>query len=250
MASVGSLGRLLAAATELSDAELAVALQGVVSKRPAVREMLFNVWSAEEDAADADGGEADAGATGQPGPASARRTTGAGGGSSSRRRGGTRAKRQGGGARPAAGQAAPNETGGDAAAAAKEPEEEGDATAEARIWDLSRRFAASGGASKVGTEHVLASVVEVFPGAAREALGQKLYEHLVDLLDKSQLQVPPQNGPSGADIVFEQDAQELIARLPLGEPVEAFHMLKDLDDAAAATQLMTMASIFADRADD
>merc|ERR1712061_515317 len=47
MAAMSSITRLLASAAELSDVQLAVTLQSLVSKRPALREVLLNVWHAE-----------------------------------------------------------------------------------------------------------------------------------------------------------------------------------------------------------
>eukprot|EP00445_Apocalathium_hangoei_P070958 CAMPEP_0204128000 /NCGR_PEP_ID=MMETSP0361-20130328/11924_1 /ASSEMBLY_ACC=CAM_ASM_000343 /TAXON_ID=268821 /ORGANISM="Scrippsiella Hangoei, Strain SHTV-5" /LENGTH=139 /DNA_ID=CAMNT_0051080151 /DNA_START=86 /DNA_END=501 /DNA_ORIENTATION=+ len=46
--AVEGISSLLRAAAGLSDVELAVALQGLLSRRPAAREVLARVWRAEE----------------------------------------------------------------------------------------------------------------------------------------------------------------------------------------------------------
>lgn len=112
-----------------------------------------------------------------------------------------------------------------------------------------KRYAAQASASKVGTEHVLAGALEVFPAVAERHFGPALYEQLGDLLDKSQLGPPPPDAPSGERLSTEADAAPLLALWEGGAGPEAlFGAISSLPDQAAATQLLEMAKIFADRA--
>uniref|UniRef100_A0A7S4WF95 Uncharacterized protein n=1 Tax=Alexandrium monilatum TaxID=311494 RepID=A0A7S4WF95_9DINO len=118
-----------------------------------------------------------------------------------------------------------------------------------RILARARCFAAFNSSRTVGTDHLLATGVELFPEAAADALTKPVYEQLVQLLEKSSLEVPPADAPSGENLAIDTDAMELVeGEVGVeGGATELFKALQDLPDAAAAIQLMEMAKIFAVR---
>lgn len=151
------VGRFLAAAGALSDMELAVALQGLLSRRPAVWNVLYTVRCAEANislaasatrAADI---SVDVAGVEAAGPRSAAVPSS--------------------GSRPA------------------------DPAYRLRIG--SRRLAEYYHADVVGTEHVLAAAVAMMPVASMSALGNSMHEHLVELLKKSNLAPPPPGATLG-----------------------------------------------------
>lgn len=267
MAVISSIHHLLAAASELNDIELAVTLQGLLSKRPATREVLLNVWRSEDFVAGRTERNIDLPAVTKPQSANASKGISeencrylfsppernyVGSGESV-----TLPSDEGPGITPDIEPLLCNEhaniavagTGGDEAmaASADQPSTQ-DNTIESKIRDLSRRFAAFGCGAEVGPEHVLAATIETFPSAAEQSFGRGLYVQLVELLDKSQLSVPPPEGPPGTNLPFEEDTEELLAKLPLGDPVETFRLFLTSNDPTAATQLIAMAKIFMEHA--
>lgn len=244
--SVGGTWRLLAAAGELSDAELAVALQGLLCRRPAIRQVLLSVWQAEEAKdslpfdrvgwqavpADVKSDKGDSGA----GPLCSNRPT----------------------QEPPADE---HQLGCEAYCVG------GDAARRVPVLDLRRRvtqYALQSGCFEVGTEHVMAAALEALPEHARAAFGEELMAQLLELLEKSQLAPPPRSGtschdggkPEGAWLPVQEGAVPLLAlllqaALPTGRDenaaAEFFRVVQELPDQASAVQLLEMAKIFAER---
>merc|ERR1712137_1032237 len=126
-------------------------------------------------------------------------------------------------------------------------------------WDLlavaGRIAVQQHGGNHIGTEHILAVAVWYFPYASTRLLGEHLYSHLFQLLSRSRLGDPPLSAPSstlGEEMSVESDAEALLPLLKNAESDDEsadalLKALRELPDAATATQLLEMASVFADR---
>eukprot|EP00747_Dinoflagellata_sp_TGD_P165290 gnl/TRDRNA2_/TRDRNA2_186371_c0_seq1.p1 gnl/TRDRNA2_/TRDRNA2_186371_c0~~gnl/TRDRNA2_/TRDRNA2_186371_c0_seq1.p1 ORF type:complete len:380 (+),score=87.73 gnl/TRDRNA2_/TRDRNA2_186371_c0_seq1:47-1141(+) len=214
-AAAGGVSRFLQASASLSDTELAAGLQALLARRPAVKQALLSVWSAE----DAIGGVQARVEMQAAVPTEA----------------------------PLESQAATPFPGLRAAASVPGPV--------ARLRVATARLAAHSSAKAIGTDHVLAAAVALFPQESSSVLGHALHIQLVDLLEKSRLVAPPADydGPSGESLEVKPKAEALLSRMEAGEKgigiAAVFEELLNLPDADAVAQLLEMARVYAANAD-
>jgi len=126
--------------------------------------------------------------------------------------------------------------------------EEDDGQAANNLLCQARKLAIQSSAKQVGTDHVLAAAVQLYPDQASQTLGPKLIVQLTELLDKSRLGPPTPELPSGAGLQMDQQVEPLLALLSDTTGSLLLQHLQELPDTTAAKQLIEMAKIFTERA--
>lgn len=224
---VEGIQELLSAASSVTDTELAVALQGILCRRPAVREVLLGVWQAEEALL-----AAAPPARHPPPPSPALKAA-------------ARGADDGAGRAPAAralvgGPADPRSPPTDPVC---------------RLRIACRRLAAFHGAKAISSEHVLAAAVATLSEASASAFGSTWHACLVELFERSRL-FPPKSpgGPTGEQLSFEAETEPLFTAMANAGGVGLAHAalfaaFLALPDTAPASQLLEMAKVFAQRKD-
>lgn len=228
----------LGAGNVLGDAELAVAIQGMVAQRPAVRDVLLNVWRAEE-------ASCPRGAS-RPGSPSLLPTAtieiNVGNLSSAQP------------AIPPRLAVGVDAAGGSASAVCSVAHEAVSGSAGVRRAALD--LAAACGAKTVNSQHVLAVATMMFPAEAARVFGDKLCSQLVSLIEKSGLMLPhqgdcaPTKSSMSGDLGFDVDIKALFAVLDrdveIGSsgPSALFAAIQKLPDTSEASQLLKTAKVF------
>lgn len=241
--TVDDAASLLAAAAALADIVLAVTLQGLACRRPAVREALLSVWKAE----DASGSPAAIPST-MPGT---RRVDSTVASSAGPRCGAALGPAQTDvGDIQAAIAAAVDTTLPKAVAAsllqAQPMPLPGDHSAQ--LLARAGCYAVQAGCREVGTEHLLAASAFMWPEDARSVFGADMHQQLQQLLARSGLEEIPADQPPAApeSHTCGPEVQRLLEACGRGIE-EVFRALLCLPDDAAATQLLEMSRIFTQR---